>query len=232
MIPLRDENPSHSAPVITRALIALNVITFLYELVLGADLQPFIYTWGMVPARLTLALQYREESLAGPALTMLTSMFLHGGWLHLIGNMWYLWIFGDNIEDRLGRGRFLVFYLLAGIVAAALQYALNPGSRMPTVGASGAIAGVLGAYLAAFPRARIVTIVPLFPFFQVMALPALVVLGLWFVMQFFSGALSLGYGGGGGGVAWWAHIGGFAFGFLGIKLLGGMRRRPSEVREE
>ena len=231
MIPLRDENPSSSAPVVTRALIGLNVVAFVYELMLGPELHPFIYTWGLVPARLTLALQSNAESLAGPGLTILTSMFLHGGWLHLIGNMWYLWIFGDNIEDRLGRGRFLIFYLMSGAVAAGLHAALNPASRMPTVGASGAIAGVLGAYLAAFPRARIITLVPLFPFFQVMALPALVVLGLWIVMQFFSGALSLGYGGG-GGVAWWAHIGGFAFGLLGMRLVGGARRRPSEVWEQ
>ena len=231
MIPLRDENPSASTPTITRLLIALNVVAFVYELTLGTDLQPFIYTWALVPARLTLALHFREESLAGPGLTVLTSMFLHGGWLHLIGNMWYLWIFGDNIEDRLGRVRYLFFYLMAGVVAAALHYAMNAGSRMPTLGASGAIAGVLGAYLAAFPRARVITLVPLFPFFQVMALPAVVVLGLRFVIQAFSGALSLGYGGG-GGVAWWAHIGGFAFGFVGMKFLGATRRRPSEVWED
>jgi membrane associated rhomboid family serine protease len=231
MIPLRDENPSQSAPAITRVLIVLNVIAFVYELLLGPDLQPFIYTWGMVPARLNLAFQFHKEELGGPGLTLLTSMFLHGGWLHLVGNMWYLWIFGDNVEDRMGHTRFLVFYVLAGVAAAALHAFLNAESRLPTVGASGAIAGVLGAYVLAFPRARVITLVPLFPFFRIMALPALLVLGLWFVMQFFSGALSLGYKGSGAGVAWWAHIGGFAFGMIGMKLLGGVRRPPSQVWE-
>jgi membrane associated rhomboid family serine protease len=224
MIPLRDENPSLTVPVVTRLLIAVNAVAFLGELVMGPELRSFILDWGLVPARVTLAL-YGEEPVAGPALTALTSMFLHGGWLHLVGNMWYLWIFGDNVEDRLGHARFLIFYLLAGIVAASLHYAFNPASRLPTVGASGAIAGVLGAYLVAFPRARVVTLVPLFPFFQVMALPAVLVLGLWILMQFFSGALALGYGG--GGVAWWAHIGGFAFGFIVMHVLGGSRRRTS-----
>ena len=231
MFPLRDENPSGTVPVITRALISVNAIAFVYELVLGPDLKSFIYTWGLVPARLSLALRFGEEPIVGPGLTTITSMFLHGGWLHLVGNMWYLWIFGDNIEDRLGHARFLVFYLLAGIVAALLHYALSPASWLPTVGASGAIAGVLGAYLVTFPRARVIALVPLFPFFQVMALPAVLVLGLWFVMQFFSGALSLGNTGG-GGVAWWAHIGGFAFGVLGIRLFGDRSRRPSRAWTE
>ena len=226
MIPLRDENPSGTVPVITRALISVNAIAFVYELTLGPELKSFIYAWGMVPARLSLALRFGEEPVVAPSLTTLTSMFLHGGWLHLVGNMWYLWIFGDNIEDRLGHLRFLVFYLLAGIVAALLHYALNQASWVPTVGASGAIAGVLGAYLVTFPRARVIALVPLFPFFQVMALPAVLVLGLWFVMQFFSGALSLGNTGG-GGVAWWAHIGGFAFGLIGMPIFGGRGRRPS-----
>lgn len=231
MIPLRDENPSQTVPVVARLLIAVNAVAFLYELMLGPELRPYINEWGLVPARLTLALRFGEESISGPGLTILTSMFLHGGWLHLVGNMWYLWIFGDNIEDRLGHVRFLVFYLLAGIVAASLHYAFNPASRLPTVGASGAIAGVLGAYLVAFPRARVITLVPFFPFFQVMALPAVLVLGFWFLMQFFSGALSLGYGGG-GGVAWWAHIGGFAFGVVVMRVMGGPRRRPSEAWAE
>jgi len=231
MFPLRDENPSQSVPAVTRALIALNSAAFVYELVLGPELKPFMFAWAMVPARLTLALRYGEEPIVRPALTLVTSMFLHGGWLHLIGNMWYLWIFGDNVEDRLGRGKFLLFYLAAGIVAALLQYALAPASQLPTVGASGAIAGVLGGYLVAFPRARVVTLVPLFPFFQVMALPAVVVLGFWFVIQFFNGALSLGFGGAGGGVAWWAHVGGFAFGIVAMWIASLGRRRPSGAEE-
>jgi rhomboid family protein len=229
MFPLRDENPSRSAPVVTRVLIGLNTLVFIYELTLGRALTPFVLTWAMVPARLTLAARYGEESVARPGLTILTSMFLHGGWLHLIGNMWYLWIFGDNVEDRLGRFRYLLFYLAAGVVAALLHYAINPDSEAPTVGASGAIAGVLGAYLAAYPRARVITLVP--PFFQVMALPAALVLGFWFVMQFFSGALSLGFGGSGGGVAWWAHVGGFAFGIVFMWIVNLGRPRPSSVEE-
>jgi len=229
MFPLRDENHSQSAPIVTRILIALNVAAFLYELLLGRALTPFVLTWAMIPARLTLA-AHGEEAVALPWLTLLTSMFLHGGWLHLIGNMWYLWIFGDNVEDRLGHVRFLVFYLAAGIVAALLHYAINPTSEAPTVGASGAIAGVLGAYLVAFPRARIITLVPLFPFFQVMALPAVVVLGLWFVIQFFSGALSFGFGSG-GGVAWWAHVGGFAFGIVAMWIANLAQRRRSGAAE-
>ena len=230
MFPLRDQNPPQSPPVVTRALIVLNTAAFVYQIMLGSALGAFMYTWGMVPARITLAVQYGDESFVGPGLTVVTSMFLHGGWLHLVGNMWYLWIFGDNIEDRLGHLRFLIFYLVAGVVAALLHYVFNPASRLPTVGASGAIAGVLGAYIVAFPRARIVTLVPFFPFFQVLALPAILVLGLWFVMQFFSGALSLGYGG--GGVAWWAHIGGFAFGVIVMTLMGGQRRRGSRAEIE
>jgi membrane associated rhomboid family serine protease len=231
MFPLRDENPSRSAPVVTRVLIGLNTLAFIYELSLGRSLTPFVLTWAMIPARLTLAVRYGEEAVTLPGLTILTSMFLHGGWLHLIGNMWYLWIFGDNVEDRLGRFRYLLFYLAAGIVAALLHYAINPTSEAPTVGASGAIAGVLGAYLAAYPRARVITLVPLFPFFRVMALPAALVLGIWFVFQAFSGALSLGFGGGGGGVAWWAHIGGFAFGIVVMWIVNLGRRRPSGVEE-
>jgi len=231
MIPLRDENPSHSVPVVTRSLIAINAAMFLYELALGPGLRDFMLQWGEVPARVTLAFHFREEPITPVALTFLSSMFLHGGWAHLLGNMWYLWIFGDNVEDRLGAVRYFLFYLLAGVIAALAHWLTNPGSRLPTVGASGAIAGVLGAYAVAFPRARVVTLVPLFPFFQVVALPALLVLGLWFVFQFFSGALSLGYGAG-GGVAWWAHIGGFAFGALTMKAFGRPRRRLEAWQDE
>jgi len=154
-----------------------------------------------------------------------TSMFLHGGWLHLIGNMWYLWIFGDNVEDRLGKARFLAFYLLSGIAAGVIHYLSSPVSPVPTVGASGAIAAVLGAYAVTYPRARVITLVPIVFFFQILALPALLVLGFWFVYQFFLGTLSLAWGPrGAGGVAWWAHIGGFAFGAVAIKLLKPTRR--------
>ena len=224
MIPLRDENPSSTVPVVTRVLIVLNIAVFIHELSLGPLLKPFMMTWGFVPERLTLAVGYHEESWFGPGATLLSSMFLHGGWAHLIGNMWYLWIFGDNVEDRFGHASYLLFFLGAGIVASLVQYATNPASSLPTVGASGAIAGVLGAYAVAFPRARIVTLVPLFIFIQIMALPALLVLGMWFVIQFFSGTLALASALG-GGIAFWAHIGGFAFGALAMLVLG--RRRPA-----
>lgn len=231
MIPLRDENPSSIAPVVTRILILVNVVAFLYTLGLGAAVREFAYTWGMVPVRLTLALQEQREPILGASLPLFTSMFLHGGIVHLLGNMWYLWIFGDNIEERLGHLGFLVFYLAAGLIAGLVHVAFNPASRVPAVGASGAIAGVLGGYLASFPRARVITLVPLFPFFQIMALPAVVVLSLWFIIQFFSGALSLAWvSRESGGVAWWAHIGGFVFGLLTVPLLG--RGRSRVMREE
>ena len=223
MIPLRDENPSSTAPIVTRLLIAANVAMFVHEIMLGPLLRPFMQDWGLVPERLTLALRYHEEPLLAPGMTLLTSMFLHGGWAHVIFNMWWLWIFGDNVEDRFGHARYLLFYLASGVAAALVQYAINPTSRVPMVGASGAIAGVLGAYAVAFPRARVITLVPVFIFLQIMALPALVVLGLWFVIQFFSGTLAL-TASVSGGVAFWAHIGGFAFGALAMLLRGGGRR--------
>jgi membrane associated rhomboid family serine protease len=225
MIPLRDENPSLTTPVVTRVLIALNVIAFVYELMLGPELRGLFMSWGLVPARISAALA-GDASIAAFA-TALTSIFLHAGWLHLIGNMWYLWIFGDNVEDRLGHGRFLLFYLAAGLASGILHVLFNSGSAIPTVGASGAIAGVLGAYLTLFPHARVITLVPFIVFFQVMALPAVVVLGLWFVFQFFSGALTLAYTNAAqtGGTAWWGHIGGFAFGFLFARLLA-MKPQP------
>jgi hypothetical protein len=226
MIPLRDDNPTRTTPFVTRAIIAANIVVFVQEILLGHGLKSFMMSWGLVPERLTLALHAGHEPALAPALTLVTSMFLHGGWMHLIGNMWYLWIFGDNVEDRFGHLGYLLFYFAAGMVAGVVQYATNPASMLPTVGASGAIAGVLGAYAVAFPTARVITAVPIFFFIQIMALPALVVLGLWFVLQFFSGALALA-GSVSGGVAFWAHVGGFAFGALAMLLAGGRGRRTS-----
>jgi membrane associated rhomboid family serine protease len=224
MFPLRDENPSERVPFVTRGFIALNCVVFLYEVMLGPDLRAFIFHYGMVPARITAVLAEGQAPLTDALYPFLSSMFLHGGWMHLIGNMWYLWIFGDNVEDRLGHAGFVAFYVAAGVFAAAVHYLLGTESPLPTVGASGAIAGVLGAYVVLFPRARVITLVPLFPFWQLMALPAVLVLGLWFILQFFQGALSLGAARL-GGVAWWAHIGGFAFGWVLMRMLG-----PGQLR--
>jgi membrane associated rhomboid family serine protease len=228
MIPLRDENPSGTTPVVTRTLIVLNAVAFGYELLLGPELRPFFYQWALVPERLTLALRHGEETPVLPLATLVTSTFLHGGWLHLLGNMWYLWIFGDNIEDRLGKLRFIVFYLVCGIASGWIHFLSDPESRLPTVGASGAIAGVLGAYAITFPRARVITLIPLFFYFEIVALPAVLMLVLWFLFQFLSGVLAFAWTTGGkGGVAWWAHIGGFAVGALAIKVLSRRRRRPA-----
>ena len=230
MIPLRDENPPQSAPVVTRALIIVNLLMFLYEVILGPDLRPFMMQWGLVPRRLTESFVTGDEPLTAGLLTVVTSMFLHGGWAHLLGNMWYLWIFGDNVEDRLGRVKFIVFYAACGAFAGFAHYFTNPDSGIPTVGASGAIAGVLGAYLAAFPAARVVTLIPFFPFFQIASLPSALVLGFWFVYQFFAGALALAWSPRGGGVAWWAHIGGFAIGWLVMRIAGGRPVRGAAHR--
>ena len=208
MIPLRDDNPSQSAPTVVRALIALNVVAFLFELSLGRGLNEFVFGFGVVPLRFAYA--FTGDLPLAPAIgTAFSSMFLHGGWLHLLGNLWYLWIFGDNVEDRLGHWRFLLFYLAGGLVAAAVHIVFNLGSRVPTIGASGAIAAVLGAYAVLFPRARVVTLVPIFFFFQIIALPAMLVLALWFVIQFVNGWLGVG-----GEIAWWAHVGGFIAGAI------------------
>jgi membrane associated rhomboid family serine protease len=225
MIPLRDDNPAQRVPVITRLLIVLNVLVFMVELSAGDGRAEMLRTWGVVPGRLFAAFT-GDTSLPVELLTVVTSMFLHGGWLHLIGNMWFLWIFGDNIEDVMGSPGFLAFYLAAGAIAAGFHSALMPGSPIPTVGASGAIAGVLGAYAQAFPRARVLTLIPIFFFFQVVAIPALVLLGLWFLMQFIAGTLSI--GGASGGVAWWAHIAGFVFGFVAMAMLTRRQRAAYE----
>ena len=204
-LPLRDENPTASTPYLTYALIVANTAVFLVEVVLGDEaLGSRIFpTWGAVPAELL-------ADPVGRAPSLVTSMFLHGGWLHLIGNMWFLYIFGDNVEDRLGKPLFLLFYLASGLGATALQVAVAPGSTIPMVGASGAIAGVLGAYALVYPRARVVTLLWLFIFVRLIRIPAVAFLGIWFGMQFLSGLGSLGATG--GGTAWWAHVGGFAVG--------------------
>jgi membrane associated rhomboid family serine protease len=228
LIPLRDENPPTGVPVVTLALIALNVVVFVYEVLLGPELRGFLFDWGFVPVKLTLAVRYGDLPLLPAVLPVLTSLFLHAGWSHLIGNMWYLWIFGDNVEDLLGHAGFLLFYLVCGVVATLLHYLTGPVAELPTVGASGAIAAVLGAYLVAFPRMRVFTLLPLFPFFQVVPLPAFLVLGLWFLFQFVLGLGALGASGG-GGIAFWAHIGGFAAGGLVMRVFLAVRRSRAEL---
>jgi len=226
MIPLRDAIPSHSFPAATVLLIALNVLIFLYELSLGRALEMFIMQYGAVPLRFILAGQTEQVSTAERVVPLFTSMFLHGGWLHLGGNMLYLWIFGDNIEDRLGHVTFLVFYLVCGLAAALTQIYINPTSKIPMVGASGAVAGVLGAYLVLFPHSRILALIPILFFFQVVELPALLFLVFWFLMQFLSGAVAItGTPYATGGVAWWAHIGGFVSG-MALGFLFPKRKRP------
>jgi len=224
MIPLRDDNPTSIKPILTVTLIAINVVVFLYQV----SLPPrqgnlFVYQFGAIPSvifgpdRLPSGLE-----VIPPALALLTSMFLHGGWMHLIGNMWYLWIFGNNIEDAMGRVRYLVFYLLSGLAASVCHAYFNLHSKVPSIGASGAISGVLGAYLLLYPRARVLVLIPLGFFTRLLYVPAMFVLGFWFLMQVLSGTLS---GAQAGGVAWWAHIGGFV---AGMAMVGVFKR--SEVR--
>ncbi|HUF88973.1 MAG TPA: rhomboid family intramembrane serine protease [Gemmatimonadota bacterium] len=209
----------------TLALIGLNGAVFAYELSLGPALERFMVTHGVVPARLVEQLG-RAASWPDAAGSIVTSMFLHGGWLHLIFNLWFLWIFGDNVEDRLGRLRYLLLYFVTGAAATLAHVLSNTASTIPTVGASGAIAGVLGAYLVTYPRARVTTLIPVFIFIHIVELPAWVVLGMWFALQFLSGALSLATTQvSAGGVAWWAHIGGFAAGALLMPILSIGRRR-------
>jgi len=230
MIPIKDDTPRFSTPYVTYFLIALNTVIFIYELVgFGPRARnQFLFQFGMVPERITGLLGGTPHVSAGTALLpILTSMFLHASWLHLIGNMWVLWIFGDNIEDYLGHFVYIVFYLLSGLAAAIAHTLLNAGSPVPSVGASGAIAGVMGAYLVLYPRAKVLTIVPLIVFFTFWWLPAWIVLGYWFVIQFFSGAAtSIAYAHQtAGGIAFWAHVGGFVAGIALIKLFPARERR-------
>ena len=206
MIPLRDVIPSRTTPYITVTIIVLNGLAWLFEISLPNDVLPeFLQVYGMVPADFH-------------APTLITSMFLHGSWSHVLGNMWYLWIFGDNVEDRVGHGRFIVFYLLCGIVAALGQMAIDPNSTLPTIGASGAIAGMMGAYFVLYPHSRVLTLIP-WIFIQIVELPATVLLGFWFLMQLFSaGAIAVTASTTGGGVAFAAHVVGFLAGAGGVFL--------------
>jgi rhomboid family protein len=219
VIPIRDSNPTERFPLVTVLLIVINAAVFLYELSLGQrDVQAVVGAYALVPARL-LSGGLSASGAAPVGVTVITSMFLHGGFLHVIGNMLYLWIFGNNVEDAMGRVRFIIFYLLCGTAAALGHALLNPRSTVPMIGASGAVSGVLGAYLLLYPHARVLTLFILGFFVRMIEVPALIVLGFWFVLQFLSALAASPQG---GGIAWYAHLGGFA---AGMALIGLFKRR-------
>jgi membrane associated rhomboid family serine protease len=223
MLPLKDLNPIRITPVVNYLIIALNVLVFLWEVSLGSAIQQVMMSIAFIPARFWVP-GYFLPNLA----TIFISMFLHGGFLHIGANMLYLWIFGDNIEDRLGHMKYLVFYLICGFGATLAHAFFNPSSQIPSIGASGAIAGVLGAYLVLFPTARVKTLIPIFVIIIIRDIPAVFLLGFWFLLQLVSGVGSLGEANSSemGGVAVFAHIGGFVLGMILIVLMGGTRRQP------
>ena len=224
MIPLRDTIPSRSLSWVTRGLLLVNIGVFVIEVLQSQALETLIFRFGVVPTHWVVSSLSDLWDWPQLFLTLVTSQFLHGGVFHLASNMLYLWIFADNVEDRLGHGRFLLLYLASGVTAAVAQILISPHSSVPMVGASGAIAGVLGAYWLLFPAARIVTLIPLGFFWETIEVPAFVFLGLWFLLQWFHGLTSIGQVADVGGVAFWAHIGGFVAGLFGIAVLRPRRR--------
>lgn len=227
MIPLKNMMARRSVPIVTILLIAVNTLVFYHQFTLSNSAnEAFIRTYGMVPLKMHLALEGYRYSLVDAFLPLFTSMFLHGGLLHILGNMWFLWIFGGAVEDRLGPLPYLLFYLICGIGSGLAQMIFSWGSNVPAIGASGAISGILGAYIVFFPGSRILTLVPLFVFFFTAQIPAFVFIGLWFLIQFLSGvsALNAPHAASLGGVAWWAHVGGFVMGALLAKVFDGGRR--------
>jgi membrane associated rhomboid family serine protease len=219
MIPIKDNIPAKNFPLVSVGLIVMNVLVFLYEITLGEQLDNFIMTHAFIPARFALLGQLHFFDLSR-FLPMVTSMFLHNGLFHLLSNVWMLWVFGDNVEDAMGRGRYLAFYLICGVVAVLVHFWSAPDSPLPMLGASGAVAGVLGAYFLLYPKARILTLMPILVFFWIMEVPAYFFLGAWFLMQFLQATFQqLSFGGMvRGGVAWWAHIGGFGAGMLLVHI--------------
>jgi len=223
MIPIRDQIPTLRVPVINYVLIAANVIVFLFQWLSGPYEEALVYEFALIPV------SFISNLSLGDITDIFTSMFMHAGWTHIGGNMLYLWIFGDNVEDSMGSGKYFLFYLIGGIAASMTHIFTNPGSQIPTVGASGAIAAVLGAYLVLYPRSKVLTIIPLGFFLRMTTVPASIVLGLWFILQFFNGVLSMG-GPDVGGVAFWAHIGGFVAGVVMAKLFSKKRRSEYAVQ--
>jgi membrane associated rhomboid family serine protease len=217
MIPIRDEIKTRRTPIITYLLIALNIFVFILQWSAGSNQEAFIYEYALIPANLTTSVNLDNVT------DIFSSMFMHAGLVHLAGNMLYLWIFGDNVEDAMGRVKYLIFYLIGGIAAALAHTFINPNSQIPTVGASGAIAAVLGAYLVLYPRSRVLTFIPIGFFMTLRLVPAAIVLGLWFVLQLFSGVASIGMPDI-SGTAFWAHIGGFAAGLLLAKLFSSRKK--------
>ena len=224
MFPLKDDIPSQHFPVVNVWIIIVNILSFAYQLSLGPEQESFIVAHGFVPVRFAAEQAGNVLSLAsyGP---VFSAMFLHAGLLHIFSNLWMLWIFGDNVEDRMGHGRYLLFYLLCGVGASLAQFWANPQARVPMIGASGAISGVLGAYFFLYPRARILTFIPIFILFYLVEIPAYFFIGFWFLMQFLQGAAQQAAVGPAveGGVAWWAHVGGFV---AGVLLLYFFKRGP------
>jgi len=221
MLPLRDDNPTERPPIVTIAIIAICTVVFAYQFMLpDKPGEAFAFQYGAIPAVIFSHAALPDDIISIPAtLTLITSMFLHGGWMHLLGNMLYLWIFGNNIEDAMGHLKFAVFYVLCGVLAALSHALTDPSSQIPMVGASGAISAILGAYLLLYPRARVLVLIPP-PFFGTTSVPAVIVLGFWFLGQLYSGGLSLGSHG--GGIAFFAHIGGFV---AGMALVGIFKHR-------
>ncbi|MEM9273454.1 MAG: rhomboid family intramembrane serine protease [Cyanobacteria bacterium P01_F01_bin.143] len=226
MIPLKDENPVSTVPIVVYIIVAINIAVFFQQLSLGEQLNNFFQLYAVIPQELTASLTGNPPYQAVPEpLTLVTSQFLHGGWGHIGFNMLYLWIFGNNIEDVLGHFRFIIFYLVCGILAGLTHWFFGMESVVPTIGASGAIAGVMGAYVIKYPKAKIVTLLPLGIIFTTIRIPAIFFLGFWFLQQAVSSFASLGTVGDGGGVAYWAHAGGFVFGMVVGPLLGLFSRR-------
>ncbi len=222
MLPLRDKNISGTVPYITYIIMAINIICFLFFNVLTTKYRVDLFeNFGIFPVRYSSHALASQFTIIEQIIPFFSYMFLHAGWLHIIGNMWTLYIFGDNVEDYLGHQGFALFYFVCGILAGAFHLLTNWHSPIPTIGASGAIAGVMGAYLLLYPHARILVLVPIFFFFQIVEVPAYVFLGIWFVIQFFYGTVSLGAGVYAGGVAWWTHVGGF---FVGLYIILLVRR--------